>query len=261
MILGSARMPPARVGLGAAQSAGLVTTSSAQRRLPVALILDQRQRLRLADRHKSAGNLHKTDANIWFMKVAVPTLSPIFRSDVQGQLLAAILVDPDRESSITSLSERVGTSFQTAMREIDRAADAGIVSVRRVGNTRLVRANQTHPLYPAYRQIVLATYGPPAVIRQELEGIPGIERVLIFGSWAARYEGEPGTSPHDIDVLVVGSPLRNAVYDAAERAERRIGLPVQLTIRSQKQWGDPGKDSFLNEIKARPIVAVIGDVG
>ncbi len=88
------------------------------------------------------------------MKVAVPSLSPLFRSDTQGRLLAAVFVAPDEEHSITALAKRAGTSVPTALREIDRAESAGVVTVRRLGNTRLVRANTRHLLYDSIHRLV-----------------------------------------------------------------------------------------------------------
>ena len=54
--------------------------------------------------------------------------------------------------------------------------------------------------------------------------LPGADQVLIFGSWAARCHQQPGPPPHDLDVLVVGEPARDA--------EQRLGLPVNPVIRT-----------------------------
>jgi predicted nucleotidyltransferase len=194
------------------------------------------------------------------MKVAAPALAPILRSETQGKILAEVLADPDAEHSITELALRAATSVPTAIREIDRAEAARIVSTRRLGNTRLVRADTTNPLYRPLAKIVLATYGPPAVITTEFSPIAGIERVYLFGSWAARYRGEPGQAPNDIDVLVIGTPDRDEIYEAAERAEARLRLPVQVTVRSPKQWAS-SKDPFLAQVRSRPLVAVLGEEG
>jgi predicted nucleotidyltransferase len=55
-------------------------------------------------------------------------------------------------------------------------------------------------------------------------------KVLIFGSWAVRYQGERGRPPHDVDVLVVGSPDRLAMYAAAQHAESRLGRQVNPVV-------------------------------
>lgn len=190
------------------------------------------------------------------MKVPAPTLAPILRSDAQGRILARVLVDPEASYSLTDLVSWAKASMPTVQREIERAEAAGIVTTRKVGPTRLVRANPAHPLHGAVRQLILATYGPPAIVAEEIAEIEGAEAVLLFGSWAARYRGEPGRAPNDIDVLVIGHPDRDAVDDAAERAERRIGLPVQATVRSRGQW-DARRESFIKDLRARPLVVAL----
>jgi len=189
------------------------------------------------------------------MKVATPLLAPLFRSDVQGKLLAALFVDPSNEYSISDLACRVGTSEPTASREIDRAETAWIVSSRRVGKTRLVRADTSNPLYRPYSEIVLATYGAPEVVRQEFSRIRGIAHLFLFGSFAARYMGEEGPAPKDLDVLIVGTPSRNEVYEASERAEKRVGIPVNTTIRSEEEW-QTSSDSFLRQLRSSAVVSI-----
>ena len=58
-----------------------------------------------------------------------------------------------------------------------------------------------------------------------------------------------------MDVLVIGKPGRDAI-DAAERAERRIGLPVQATVRTRTQW-EAKRESFIKETPARRLVIVL----
>lgn len=141
--------------------------------------------------------------------------------------MARVLVDPDARYSLADLVNWSKTSMPTVQREINRAENAGLVTTEKVGPTRLVQANPGHPLYATMRQLILATYGPPAIITEEFAGIEGADTVLLFGSWAARYLGEAGRAPNDIDVLVIGRADRDEVDDAAARAERRICLPVQ----------------------------------
>ena len=102
------------------------------------------------------------------MKVPAPTLAPILRSDAQGRILARVLTNPDASHSLSDLVAWSSTSMPTVQREIDRAERAGIVTTEKVGPTRLVRANVSHPLHDPFRRIILATYGPPAVIADEL---------------------------------------------------------------------------------------------
>jgi predicted nucleotidyltransferase len=190
------------------------------------------------------------------MKVPAPSLAPILRSDAQGRILARVLADPEASYNLSELVAWSKSSMPTVQREIERAEQAGMVITEKVGPTRLVRANAAHPLHDAVRRILLATYGPPVVVAHEFEGIAGADAVLLFGSWAARYLGEPGRAPNDIDVLVIGDTDRDLVDDLAERVERRVGLPVQATVRTRRQW-ESASESFIKEVRSRPLVAVL----
>ncbi len=185
-----------------------------------------------------------------FMKVQAPPLAPILRSSSQGRLLAALMLDPEKAWTLADLARQVGVDPATASREIGRASEAGLVNNRRVGSARLVSANQAARHFAAVREIVLAAFGPPAVIGEEFADIAGAAAVIIFGSWAARSAGLPGRPPGDIDVLILGVPDRLEVYDVAERAERRLGVEVNATIRSVEEWA--GSDRFLADVRARP---------
>ena len=76
-----------------------------------------------------------------------PALLPILRSQQQGEILALLLGDPDLELSLTGIAARTSTPHASVHREIERAEQAGLVVTRKLGNTRLVRANTASPYY------------------------------------------------------------------------------------------------------------------
>lgn len=189
------------------------------------------------------------------MKTSPPALLPLLRSGVQARLLAEILLNPDREPSLSELADSLGTSLPTVGREVRRGEQAGLVSTRTIGRTRLVRAATSSPLYPPLRELLSLTFGAPAVLAEEFGGVESIQAMYVFGSWAARYAGQAGPEPADIDVILIGNPDRDDAYEAAERAETRLRRPVQTTIRTPEQWDDPG-DPFLRHVRSRPLVPV-----
>lgn len=54
------------------------------------------------------------------------------------------------------------------------------------------------------------------------------------------------------------SPDRDAVDDAAERAEAALQQPVQATVRSRAQW-ESASDSFITQVRTNPVVVVLAD--
>lgn len=184
-----------------------------------------------------------------------PPLLPLLRSRLQADILTLILLNPGREWTLTELATRVGAAVSSAQREVDRAEQTGVVASRRLGTARLVKAARS-PLTGPLTELLLRSFGPRQVIAEEIAGIEGIDAAYIFGSWAARYAGEEGRPPADIDVLVLGTPDRDAVYDAAQRASERLAREVNLTIRSTDWWRS-GHDGFHTQLTQRPMVPVI----
>lgn len=70
--------------------------------------------------------------------------------------------------------------------------------------------------------LLAVTYGPLPVLTDLLSAATGVEEAYIYGSWAARYLGEPGSVPQDVDVLAVGT-ASDDLYDAARRADSALG--------------------------------------
>jgi DNA-binding transcriptional ArsR family regulator len=148
-------------------------------------------------------------------KKPAPSLLPILRSQQQGEILALLLGDPDLELSLTEISERTGAPGSSVFREIERAEQAGLLTTRRVGHTRLVRAST---------------------------------------AWAARHAGQPGQRPvGDIDVLVLGEPDRDQLYEALSAAEQQLGRPVEATIRDA-DWLESGSGAFHGTVVNRPLL-------
>ncbi|RPF25993.1 hypothetical protein EDD32_0410 [Georgenia muralis] len=195
--------------------------------------------------------------NLSHMRTEAPLLAPIFRSDGQARLLSTLLLTGD-ELSITDLAGQAGLAYPTAHREVARLLEAGILSERQVGRTRLLRANDSSPLVKPLREILMVATGPVVVLAEELARIDRIGSAFLYGSFAARMLGETGPAPHDIDVMVLGEPDVDAVYEACTRAEAAVHRPVNPTILTAEEFGE--RSAFLDNVRSGPAVAVIGEL-
>jgi DNA-binding Lrp family transcriptional regulator len=193
------------------------------------------------------------------MRVPAPPLMAIFRSRLQGETLAHILL-ADQPITIADLARHLRAPLPTVAREVNRLHEAGIFTVNRQGRAQLVTANNDNPAVSPLRQLVTITFGPRQVVLEEFAGVPGMSELYIFGSWAARYNGEQGPVPADVDVLVVGPADRNEVYDAADRAAERLNRPVNPTVVSDTRWADQA-DAFIVEVRRRPLVRLFPERG
>jgi DNA-binding transcriptional ArsR family regulator len=201
--------------------------------------------------------VHKMKSILQFVeRGATPSLLPILRSQQQGEILSLVLDNPDSEFSLTEIATRTGAPHPSVHREIRRAEEAGLVTSRKVGNIRLVRANTASPYYKGLADVLVKAFGVPAILAVTLREVQGINRAYIFGSWAARHAGQEGPRPvADVDVLVLGKPDRDQLYVALDELEKRTGRPVRATIRDA-DWLETGSGSFHETVISRPMLEI-----
>ena len=194
------------------------------------------------------------------MKTTVEaSLLPILRSRGQAEILCAVLANPNREWTLGELAKVSGQSLPTVQREVERAELAALVESRRMGRQRLVKAGPSQ-IAIQLANLLLWSYGPKFVIAEEFAGIKGIDRLFIFGSWAARYSGIEGYPPQDIDVLVIGDANLSDVFRAAHAASNKLQLEVNPKLFSHTWWENKTGSGFRMEIERRPIVEIeVGD--
>jgi hypothetical protein len=178
-----------------------------------------------------------------YMRTQAPALLPIFRSTLQARLLLRVLTS-DEGLTAADLARALETR---------RLLDAGLLRGERVGRALVLKPAEDNPATAPLRQLLVVTYGPHLLIGRALAGIAGINEAYIHGSWAARFHGEPGGPPGDIDVLVVGQPDRRAVDAALAGLETELGREVNVTYVSEERWRS-ADDAFISTVRSRPLV-------
>lgn len=183
-------------------------------------------------------------------------------TSVDGDCLA-VLARADHEFTVSRLLPLLGrTRSLTGVRNaLDRLADQGVVTVRRIGNVNSYSLNRAHLIAPAIIEIATARDRLLARISSELERwrIPPVFGAL-FGS-AARSEMN---TESDIDILLIRPDDADVEVwtDQVAHLQRLItswtGNDTRvLTFSEQEAQAHGTTDPVLREI-AREGVAVIG---
>lgn len=193
------------------------------------------------------------------MRTEAPALLPILRSRHQADLLALLLLHPDQEYTLSELSQRLHTPTTTLHHEVKRLLSAGILTSRPIGRARLLRANADNRIVAPLTELIMATVGPRAVVEEEFSELAHAHTVIIYGSWARRYAGEPGPPPNDLDVLILGNPERSEVYETADRSQQRLALPVNPVVRAPERWYAPD-DRLIGDIRSGHFLTVCGSL-
>lgn len=195
---------------------------------------------------------------IHVMNTSAPSLLPILRSDLQGEVMALLFSHPEQQYTVSQIADATSASLPTVSREVNRLNQSGLVTVQNVGKTRMVQAKVDNPVGQAMRQLILVTYGPVPVLRDTLQSVSNIEGAAIYGSWASRRSGVAGHVPNHIDVLVVGSPSRQKLYEAIDDAEQKLGYEVNVKRLSPEAWNS--QDGFVQTVRSRPMEVLFGQL-
>ncbi|HWG74285.1 MAG TPA: winged helix-turn-helix domain-containing protein, partial [Acidimicrobiales bacterium] len=124
------------------------------------------------------------------MRTSAPAAAPIFRSDQQMRILAALFERRGVELSVSEIAHATGVAVATASREVERLEEHGIVRSRNVGRSRFVSANWDLPWADALATILAHTAGLPARLAEVLRQVRGVRQAFVYGSWAARHAGD-----------------------------------------------------------------------
>jgi len=190
------------------------------------------------------------------MRTAAPQLLPIFRSDGQGRLLARVYLQPDRPSTVADIARELGLDDGGLTREADRLERAGLIRSERVGRNRTLLPNEDSPHQRDLYNLLLKAFGPATVLAAELSKVAGVEQAYLYGSWAARYAGEPGPDPADLDVILVGNPSSGLeLNDIANHVFSRLGRELNFHVVEPSEW-DAAESGFLQEVQSRPLVPI-----
>jgi predicted nucleotidyltransferase len=187
---------------------------------------------------------------------SAPGLVPIFRSDSQLRLLGQLFLHPDQEQTIAELEHATGIPQQTISREVNRLLGARFLAGRRVGRLHFVKPDRANPYFPELSGLLLKALGPRSVLAEYLEGMDGVEEAYLFGSWARRYEGESGAPPGDIDVVIVGTPDVDKVFDVCRAAGVILGQEVNPVILTPEEWR-ARRSGFIRDVRRGPLVPVV----
>lgn len=196
------------------------------------------------------------DDMIEYVSRSAPALAPLFRSDQQLRILATLYADVGEELSIGTLAQRAGVAQATASREVARLAQHALVVTRSLGRNTLVSPNWSLPWAKDLRAILVQTVGVLGRLGEALTGVSGVKGAFVFGSWAARYTGEPGPTPRDIDVLIVGDASLRFVRRACSEIEGELRVEVNPVVVSPQAWAAAEPEPFVAQLRSQPLVPI-----
>jgi len=193
------------------------------------------------------------------MRTKPPPQLPLFRSNLQARVLAAIVLgNGDTMLGTRDLAARTGAAPTSLQRELQRLEDAGIIRSETIGRAKRYGAARDSPLHRPLRELLRRTVGVEAELKRRLSELPGVRAAAIFGSWA---HGKVGPAS-DIDLLVVGDLEREELVDVLRDVERLAGREISVSAYRFEEFERRLRDGsgFLTTVLSRPVIELVGEL-
>jgi predicted nucleotidyltransferase len=188
------------------------------------------------------------------------SISGALFSDSQARVYRCLFGQPERAFHLNELRRLTGLGSASLQRELNRLADAGLVTSERVGNLRRFRANPDSPVYLELVALTRKVLGAEPMLREALAVlVPNLRAAWIYGSHAKATE----TESSDIDVMLIGNRVTlSRVLEVVTPIEAELGRKINAALYTTAEFGrrraEP--DSFVNRVLAQPVLALLGDL-
>jgi len=186
------------------------------------------------------------------------SLADALFTPVQQRVLGWLFGQPERRFQSAELIRLAKSGTGAVHRLLTRLAQAGLVTVARVGNQKHYQANPASPVFAELAGLIRKSVGLAFPLQEALAPLADkIAMAFVYGS-VARGEAHAGS---DIDLMVIAEALDYpTLYDALQPAETALGRPIHPTVMSAADWqrkrGEV--DSFAARVAGLPRLMLIG---
>ena len=185
------------------------------------------------------------------------TIANALFTKTQQQILRLLYGQVDRSFYTQEIVRLAGVGIGSVQRELTRLAEAGLLSVSRLGNQKHYQANAFCPVYHELHGIVLKTFGLVNTLQTALE--PMNEKIRLAFVFSSIDSGKK-TSGSDVDLLIIGDAGYQEIVKALYSAQETLGREINPKIFSEQEWVKmmKSKDAFIKEVLAKPKLFVVG---
>jgi len=184
-------------------------------------------------------------------------IDPLINKTTQG-LLAATVLQPDRWWYLSDLAKHLRRRPSSLQSPLFALVSAGILSRRKEGNRVYFQANLNCPFLPELQGLMAKTVGLVEVLCETFLPLKDrLEVAFIHGSVAKSSE----VAASDIDVIAIGSLGLADLSPVLEKAEERLGRPVNASVYSPQEFAKKiaAKNHFLCAVLDKEKLFVLGE--
>jgi hypothetical protein len=166
-------------------------------------------------------------------------LESLITSKTRIKLLIKFFLNPETKSYLRQIAEEFGESTNSVRVELNRLAEAEILTIQSEGRTKQYQANEKHPLFGGIREIVNKTVGLDHLVDDLVSRLGELQFAFISGDYAQ------GIDSGLIDLVLVGRVDAQYLDQPVRKVEKIINRKVrtlvlnetEFSVLKNKKWG------------------------
>jgi predicted nucleotidyltransferase len=168
----------------------------------------------------------------------------VMNNKKSGDIVLFLISNPSREFSQKEIMSKANVSKATMANAIPFLKDRGVISLRKIGVTNLIRINNDDFMVKEIKKIKIVSG------LEELKKLKDVE-IYLYGSCA---RGEY-VEESDVDLLIIGNLGREEMVAQMQSLSKKIKRNISFKIFSDVEWvGMSKKDpSFYERVEKDKI--------
>lgn len=170
-------------------------------------------------------------------------LNSLITSQTRIRLLLKFFLNPQTKGYLRQLAKEFGESTNSIRVELNKLADAKMLSSSTEGRNKIYNANTSHPLFEEIRSIVLKSTGIDKVINDIINKLGPLKLAFIRGDYAI------GKDSGLIDLVLVGENLNRSELERVKtKTENLIDRKISVLVLTVAEYKNL-KDNFAGKSK------------
>lgn len=157
------------------------------------------------------------------------------KSKITKAVLGYFMLHEGGELYVNEMARRLLLDQGNLNRKLKELESDGILKSRLRGKERYYSLNTSFPLFPEYKRIVLKTVGFEHILKEALQGVKGLKRAYLFGSYAE----DAMDLSSDVDLFAIGDhstlELQRKITQLQKSMDREINVVSMNASEYQKK--------------------------
>jgi predicted nucleotidyltransferase len=157
-------------------------------------------------------------------------LGTLITSKTRIKLLLKFFLNANNTGYLKNLEQEFEDSSNGIRVELNKFEEAGLLHSETVGNKKIFKANQKHPLFNDIRSIILKYSGVDQIIETIINRLGNVSSVYLIGSLAK------GLESNSIDLILIGDVNKEYLIQLIDKAEPIVGKKISYVIYQPQEF-------------------------